>query len=108
MGDRLVVASAISGLAQFMGNPVCQVFEVAQANDPSPSADFLRWWLLAGKRYLVSADALHQLPPDEIPFEATQRQTASHPQWSQVADVPDNRRPTRRMMVGMRTRTRDW
>ncbi|MED6216951.1 hypothetical protein PIB30_012957 [Stylosanthes scabra] len=50
-----------------------QTFKVAQADDPDPSADFLRWWFLAGKRYLAVDDAFHQLPPDEILIEATQR-----------------------------------
>ncbi|MED6149264.1 hypothetical protein PIB30_060702 [Stylosanthes scabra] len=53
-----------------------QTFEVTQVDDPGPSADLLRWWFLAGKRYLVAEDAFHQLPPNEIPMEATQRQRA--------------------------------
>ncbi|MED6156665.1 hypothetical protein PIB30_016402 [Stylosanthes scabra] len=85
-----------------------QVLEVVQSNDLGPSTDFLRWRYLAGKRYLVQADAFHQLPPNEIPVEAIQRQTPPHPQRSQVADAPDNMRPMRRMMVSTRTTARDW
>ncbi|MED6182643.1 hypothetical protein PIB30_030494 [Stylosanthes scabra] len=70
-----------------------------------------RWWprhyqIWHGKRYLAPVDVFHQLAPDEIPVEATQRQTPPHPQRSQVADVPDNRRPGRRMMVATGTTAR--
>ncbi|MED6155958.1 hypothetical protein PIB30_010305 [Stylosanthes scabra] len=37
----------------------------------SGQPDFLQWWILAAKRYLVPADPFHHLPPDEIPVEAT-------------------------------------
>ncbi|MED6162859.1 hypothetical protein PIB30_074414 [Stylosanthes scabra] len=72
-----------------------QIFEVAKANNLGPSADFLRWWFLAGKRYLAAEDAFHHFPPDEIPIEATQRQSAPQPQRFQIQDVPDNRRLAR-------------
>ncbi|MED6162160.1 hypothetical protein PIB30_067728 [Stylosanthes scabra] len=85
-----------------------QLFEVAQAEDPGPSVDFLRWWFLAGKRYLVPAGLFHQLPADNIQVDATKRLSAPHPHRSIVLDVPDNRRPDRRMMVGTRTTARDW
>ncbi|MED6181962.1 hypothetical protein PIB30_024291 [Stylosanthes scabra] len=62
----------------------------------------------AGNRYLVPADHSHHLPPDEIPVEATQRQSGPHPARPDVPHVPDNRRPARRMMVGTRTTARDW
>ncbi|MED6187868.1 hypothetical protein PIB30_080584, partial [Stylosanthes scabra] len=70
--------------------------------------DFIRWWILAGRRYLVPADRFHRLPPDEISVEAVQRQSAPHPPHPDVPHVPDNRRPARRMMVGMRTTAQDW
>ncbi|MED6215761.1 hypothetical protein PIB30_001382 [Stylosanthes scabra] len=73
-----------------------------------PTANFIRWWILAGRRYLVPADRFHHLPPDEIPVEATQRQSGPHPAHPDVPHVPDNRRPARRMMVGTRTTARDW
>ncbi|MED6120120.1 hypothetical protein PIB30_017941 [Stylosanthes scabra] len=85
-----------------------QVFEVAQSDEAGASVDFLRLWYLLGKRYLAQANAFHHLSPDEILVEATQRQTAPHPQRSQVADVPDNRQQGRRMMVSTRTIARDW
>ncbi|MED6194840.1 hypothetical protein PIB30_032270 [Stylosanthes scabra] len=88
--------------------PFDQVFEVAQSGDPGASADFLRWWYLTRKRYLAPANAFHQLPSNEISVEATQRQTAPHPQRSQVANVLDNKRPGGRMMVDTRTTARDW
>ncbi|MED6111366.1 hypothetical protein PIB30_051714 [Stylosanthes scabra] len=84
-----------------------QLFEVAQPEDPGSSADFLRWWFFAGKRYLVPAGPFHQLPADDIPVDATQRQSAPHPHRTVVANVPSNRRPARRMMVGTRTTARD-
>ncbi|MED6107127.1 hypothetical protein PIB30_011142 [Stylosanthes scabra] len=85
-----------------------QLLEVVQSADPGPTADFIRWWILAAKRYLVPADRFHQLPPDEIPVEATQRQSGPHSARPDVPHVPDNRRPARRMMVGTRTTARDW
>ncbi|MED6167616.1 hypothetical protein PIB30_004427 [Stylosanthes scabra] len=70
---------------------------------------FQRWHALwATRRYLVPADRFHHLPPDEIPVEATQRQSGPHPPRLDVPHVPDSRRPTRRMMVGTRTTVRDW
>ncbi|MED6214227.1 hypothetical protein PIB30_100916 [Stylosanthes scabra] len=68
-----------------------QLFQVVPSADPGPTADFIRWWILAGNRYLVPDDLFHRLPPDEIPVEAVQRQ-----------------RPAKRMMVGTRTTARDW
>ncbi|MED6179900.1 hypothetical protein PIB30_005360 [Stylosanthes scabra] len=83
-----------------------QLFQVVPSVDPGLTADFIRWWILAGNRYLVPEDRSHRLPPDEIPPEAVQRQSALHPPRPNVPDVPDNRRPARRMMVG--TRTTAW
>ncbi|MED6108347.1 hypothetical protein PIB30_023115 [Stylosanthes scabra] len=85
-----------------------QLFQVLPSADPGPTADFIRWWILAGRRYLVPADRFHRLPPDEIPVEAVQRQSAPHPPRPDVPLVPDNRRPARRMMVGTKTTARDW
>ncbi|MED6223931.1 hypothetical protein PIB30_078930 [Stylosanthes scabra] len=84
-----------------------QTFVVEEAQDPGPSAEYLRWWYLAGKRYLAPANAFYSMPPDEIPAEAFQR-VAETPQATQVDDVPDNRRQDRRRMVGTRTTARDW
>ncbi|MED6208529.1 hypothetical protein PIB30_045929 [Stylosanthes scabra] len=88
------------------GDP--SLFEVAKSADPDPSADFLQWWILAARRYLVPARPYHHLPADEIPVEATQRQSTPHPERPSVPDVPDNRRHRKRMMVKTRTTTRDW
>ncbi|MED6130716.1 hypothetical protein PIB30_003293 [Stylosanthes scabra] len=70
--------------------------------------DFIQWWILAGRRFLVPADRFHHLPPDEIPVEAAQRQSGPHLPRPDVSHVPDNRRLARRMMVGTRTTARDW
>ncbi|MED6132573.1 hypothetical protein PIB30_020219 [Stylosanthes scabra] len=85
-----------------------QLFDVAQSADPDPTADFLQWWILAARRYLVPAYPFHHLPPDEIPVEATLRQSGPHPTRPDVPHVSDNRRPRRKMMVGTRTTARDW
>ncbi|MED6216067.1 hypothetical protein PIB30_004097 [Stylosanthes scabra] len=82
-----------------------QLFQVVQSADPGPTVDFIQWWILIGKRYLVLADRFHHLPPDEMPVEATQRQSGPHPPRP---DVPVNRRSARRMMVGTRTTAWDW
>ncbi|MED6181335.1 hypothetical protein PIB30_018480 [Stylosanthes scabra] len=47
----------------------------------------------SARRYLVPADRFHHLPPDEIPVEATQRQSGPHPARPDVPHVPDNRQP---------------
>ncbi|MED6183659.1 hypothetical protein PIB30_039778 [Stylosanthes scabra] len=78
--------------------PFQQLFEVVQSADPDPTADFIQWWILATRKYLVPADRFHHLPPDEIPVEATQRQSGPHPARHDVPHVSDNRRPGRRMM----------
>ncbi|MED6205529.1 hypothetical protein PIB30_018517 [Stylosanthes scabra] len=75
-----------------------QLFQVVPSTDRGPTADFIRLWILAGMRYLVPADHFHHLPPDDIPVEATQRQSGPHPARPDVPHVPDNRRPARRMM----------
>ncbi|MED6119004.1 hypothetical protein PIB30_007894 [Stylosanthes scabra] len=67
---------------------------------PAPTADFIQWWILAARRYLVLANHFHRVPPDEIPVEATQRQFGPHTARPNVPHVPDNRRPWRRMMLG--------
>ncbi|MED6195838.1 hypothetical protein PIB30_041716 [Stylosanthes scabra] len=85
-----------------------QVFEVVQFADPGPTADFIQWWILAARRYLVPADRFHHMPLDEIPVEATQKQSGPHPARLDVPHVSDNRRPARRMMVGTRTTARYW
>ncbi|MED6119488.1 hypothetical protein PIB30_012395 [Stylosanthes scabra] len=85
-----------------------QLFQVVPSADPGPTADFIRWWILAGRRYLVPADCFYHFPPNEIPIEATQRQSGPHPPCPDVPHLSDNRRPARRMMVGTRTTARDW
>ncbi|MED6135350.1 hypothetical protein PIB30_045610 [Stylosanthes scabra] len=85
-----------------------QLFDVAQSDDPGSSADFFQWWFLTMMSYLIPAGPCHHLPADDIPVDATLRQSAPHPERPVVPDVPDNRRPTRRMMVGTRTTARDW
>ncbi|MED6173891.1 hypothetical protein PIB30_063955 [Stylosanthes scabra] len=70
--------------------------------------DYLRWWYLAARRFLAPDDAFYPRPPDEIPPEAIQRVADTSAGGTQVDDVPDNRRPDRRRMVGTRTTNRDW
>ncbi|MED6122227.1 hypothetical protein PIB30_037822 [Stylosanthes scabra] len=82
-------------------------FTVEEVQDPGPSADYFRWWFLAGKRYLAPANPLFPRPPDEIPPEAFDR-VANTPDTYRFDDAPDNRRAERRRMVGMRTTARDW
>ncbi|MED6131303.1 hypothetical protein PIB30_008637 [Stylosanthes scabra] len=90
------------------GNQFEQLFEVVQFADPGPTADFIQWWILAARRYLIPADHFNRLPPNGIPVEVTQRQSGPHPARPDVLHVPDNRRPGRRMVVGTRTTARDW
>ncbi|MED6191997.1 hypothetical protein PIB30_006145 [Stylosanthes scabra] len=72
---------------------------VEEVQDPGPSADYFRWWFLAGKQYLAPADAFFLRPPNEIPPEAFDK-VADMPHTYRVDDAPDNRRPDRRRMVG--------
>ncbi|MED6220681.1 hypothetical protein PIB30_047167 [Stylosanthes scabra] len=78
------------------------------STDPNPITDFLQWWIIVARRYLVPADHFHRLPLDEISVEATQRQSGPHPARPDVSHVPDNKRSRRRMMVGTGTIARDW
>ncbi|MED6140115.1 hypothetical protein PIB30_090060, partial [Stylosanthes scabra] len=71
-----------------------------EVRDLGPSTDYLRWWYLAGRRFLAPADTFYPRPADEIPPEAIQRLSDTPPRATQVDDVPDNRRPDRRHMVG--------
>ncbi|MED6171579.1 hypothetical protein PIB30_041966 [Stylosanthes scabra] len=82
-GDKTVARVHLRNLCRTSNKNV--VF-VDRANDPGPSADFLRRWFLAENRILAAEDAFHQLPHDEIHVEAMQRQTAAHPQWPQCVD----------------------
>ncbi|MED6170263.1 hypothetical protein PIB30_029122 [Stylosanthes scabra] len=61
------------GSDQWFPQTFAQLFDVAQSADLGPSADFLQWWILAVRRYLVPAGPYHRLPPDDIPVDATQR-----------------------------------
>ncbi|MED6189351.1 hypothetical protein PIB30_095154 [Stylosanthes scabra] len=85
-----------------------QTFTVVEVQDPGPSADYLRWWYLAARKFLAPDDAIYPRPLDEIPPEAIQRVADTPVGGNQVDDVPDNRRPGRRRMVGTRTTDRDW
>ncbi|MED6186709.1 hypothetical protein PIB30_069348 [Stylosanthes scabra] len=76
-----------------------KTIEWHQSADPGPTVDFLQWWILDARRYLVPADSFHRLPPDEIPVEATLRQSAPHAARPFVPHVPDNKRLGRRMMA---------
>ncbi|MED6176027.1 hypothetical protein PIB30_084038 [Stylosanthes scabra] len=93
-----------------------RVLAIHRVDDPGASELYLRWWFLAGKRFL-RADAAHadvrltQLPVEasqRLPVEASQRVPTAHEPLLRVDDVPDNRRPERRMRVGTRTTARDW
>ncbi|MED6224752.1 hypothetical protein PIB30_087164 [Stylosanthes scabra] len=75
-----------------------QTFTVVEVQNPGPSAGYLRWWFLAARRFLASADAFYPRPPDEIPPEAIQRVADTPVGGNQVDDVPDNRSPGRRRM----------
>ncbi|MED6222205.1 hypothetical protein PIB30_062131 [Stylosanthes scabra] len=80
-----------------------QTFTVVEVQDPGPSANYLRWWYLAARRFLAPNDAFYPRPPDEIPPETIQRIADTPVGGNQVDDVLDNRRPGRRRMVGTRT-----
>ncbi|MED6132971.1 hypothetical protein PIB30_023869 [Stylosanthes scabra] len=82
-----------------------QLFDVAKSDDPGLVADFLQWWFLAARRYLVPVGPYHQLPGDDIPVNATQRPSAP---YRERPVVPNNRRLARRLMVDTRTTARDW
>ncbi|MED6169873.1 hypothetical protein PIB30_025287 [Stylosanthes scabra] len=95
------------GSDQWFPQTFAQLFDVAQSADPGPTAYFLQWWIIAARRYLVLDGPYHRLPPDEIPVEAIQRQSAPHLERPDVPHVPDNRQLGRRMMVGTKTTARD-
>ncbi|MED6211162.1 hypothetical protein PIB30_070996 [Stylosanthes scabra] len=84
------------------------VLVIHRVDDPGVSELYLRWWFLARKRFLC-VDAAHvdgQIT--QVPVEASQRVPTAHEPMLRVDDVPDNRRPERRMRVGTRTTARDW
>ncbi|MED6190802.1 hypothetical protein PIB30_109556, partial [Stylosanthes scabra] len=85
-----------------------RVLAIHRVDDPGASELYLRWWFLAGKRFL-GADAAHaDVRLTQLPVEASQRVPTAHEPLLRVDDVPDNRRPKRRMRVGTRTTARDW
>ncbi|MED6132233.1 hypothetical protein PIB30_017310 [Stylosanthes scabra] len=67
-----------------------------------------RWWYLAARRFLAPDDAFYLRPLDEIPPKAILRVADTPAGGTQVDDVPYNRHPGRRRMVGTRTTDRDW
>ncbi|MED6151680.1 hypothetical protein PIB30_084726 [Stylosanthes scabra] len=85
-----------------------RVLAIHRVDDPGASELYLRWWFLAGKRFLC-VDATHvDARMTQVPGEASQRVPTAHEPLLWVDDVPDNRRPERRMRVGTRTTARDW
>ncbi|MED6179022.1 hypothetical protein PIB30_113142, partial [Stylosanthes scabra] len=85
-----------------------RVLGIQRVADPGASELYLRWWFLAGKRFLCG-DAVHgDVRMTQVPGEASQRVPTAHEPLLRVDDVPDNRRPERRMRVGTRTTARDW
>ncbi|MED6203164.1 hypothetical protein PIB30_112884, partial [Stylosanthes scabra] len=76
--------------------------------DPGASELYLRWWFLAGKRFLCGDAAHGDVRMTQVPGEASQRVPTAHEPLLRVDDVPDNRLPERRMRVGTRTTARDW
>ncbi|MED6154508.1 hypothetical protein PIB30_113168 [Stylosanthes scabra] len=76
--------------------------------DPGASELYLRWWFLAGKRFLCGDAANGDVRMTQVPGEASQRVPTAHEPLLRVDDVSDNRRPERRMRVGTRTTARDW
>ncbi|MED6108336.1 hypothetical protein PIB30_022926 [Stylosanthes scabra] len=85
-----------------------RVMVIHRVDDPGASELYIRWWFLAGKRFLCG-DAVH---PDsrmtQVPVEASQRIPTAPQPMMQVDDVPDRRRPERQRRVGTRTTARDW
>ncbi|MED6189945.1 hypothetical protein PIB30_100971, partial [Stylosanthes scabra] len=61
-----------------------------------------------GKRFLCGDAAHGDVRMTQVPGEASQRVPTAHVPLLRVDDVPDNRRPERRMRVGTRTTARDW
>ncbi|MED6129713.1 hypothetical protein PIB30_110613 [Stylosanthes scabra] len=62
----------------------------------------------SGKRFLCGDAAHGDVRMTQVPGEASQRVPTAHEPLLRVDDVPDNRRPERRMRVGTRTTARDW
>ncbi|MED6226820.1 hypothetical protein PIB30_107494 [Stylosanthes scabra] len=85
-----------------------RVLSIQRVADPGASELYLRWWFLAGKRFLCGDAAHGDVRMTQVPGEASQRVPTAHEPLLRVDDVPDNRRPERRMRVGTRTTARDW
>ncbi|MED6224823.1 hypothetical protein PIB30_087818, partial [Stylosanthes scabra] len=85
-----------------------RVLGIHRVADPGASELYLRWWFLAGKRFLCSDAAHVDVRMTQVLWEASQRVPTAHEPLLRVHDVPDNRRPERRMRVGTRTTARDW
>ncbi|MED6147506.1 hypothetical protein PIB30_044615 [Stylosanthes scabra] len=80
-----------------------RVMVIHRVDDLGASDLCLRWWFLAGKRFLC-VDAAHvDARMTQVPVEASQRVPSAHEPMLRVDDVPDNRHPERRMRVGTRT-----
>ncbi|MED6184577.1 hypothetical protein PIB30_048724 [Stylosanthes scabra] len=85
-----------------------RVLGIHRVADQGASELYLRWWFLAGKRFLC-VDAAHvDVRMTQVPGEASQRVPTTHEPLLRVDDVPDNRSTERRMRVGTRTTARDW
>ncbi|MED6178984.1 hypothetical protein PIB30_112662, partial [Stylosanthes scabra] len=85
-----------------------RVLGIQRVADPGASELYLRWWFLVGKRFLCGDAAHGDVRMTQVPGEASQRVPTAHEPLLRVDDVPDNRRPERRMRVGTRTTARDW
>ncbi|MED6191699.1 hypothetical protein PIB30_003044 [Stylosanthes scabra] len=81
---------------------------IHRVDDPGASELYMRWWFLAGKRFLCG-DAVHtDSRMTQVPVEASQRIPTAPQPMMQVDDVPDRRHPKRQRRVGTRTTARDW
>ncbi|MED6141513.1 hypothetical protein PIB30_104167, partial [Stylosanthes scabra] len=85
-----------------------RVLGIHRVADPGASELYLRWWFLAGKRFLCGDAAHVDVRMTQVPGEASQRVPIAHEPLLRVDNVPDNRRPERRMRVGTRTTAKDW
>ncbi|MED6214984.1 hypothetical protein PIB30_108808 [Stylosanthes scabra] len=74
-----------------------RVLGIHRVADPGASELYLRWWFLAGKRFLCGDAAHVDVRMTQVPGEASQRVPRAHEPLMRVDDVPDNRRPERRI-----------
>ncbi|RYR72977.1 hypothetical protein Ahy_A02g007216 [Arachis hypogaea] len=76
--------------------------------DPSPSHDFLDWWVQHGKRFLSPEMYLGDPRALPIPVEATLRGARRVPEMDRVDDVSERRRVEQRARVRTRGSQREW